>query len=92
VKVDGEVVALCAQSARESEVAQQAAHAGGARRDDDLIQMRVVDDDRRRGRLDDIAEMRVRESAAQRVNRRRGEHDITNLPQADEEDAHRVIE
>ena len=55
----------------------------GARRDDHFIQMRVVDDDRRRGRLDDIAEMRVRKSAAQRVNRRGGEHDVTNLPQAD---------
>ena len=45
----------------------------------------------RGGGFDDVTDVRVGESPAQRVNRRGGEHDITDLPQADEENAHQFM-
>jgi hypothetical protein len=91
MEIDGDVVALRPQAAAESEIAEQAAQAVRARRDDDLIQMGVAGDDRRRRGLDDIADGRVRKTLAQRMDGGGGEGDVTNLPEADEQNLDAVI-
>ena len=53
--------------------------ARAARRDDHLVEVRVVGDDRRRGRLDEIGEVRVGKSLAQRAHGRRREDDVADL-------------
>ena len=92
VKIDGEVVALGAQPAAKREIAEQSAHAAGARRDDDLIQMGVAGDDGRGRWLDDIADVGVRKPLPQRMDGGGREGDVPNLPEADKKNTHRVIE
>ena len=80
VKINHEVVTARAQPPRECGIVAHAAPAFRPRRDDHLVQMRIVQDDRRGRRLDDVSEVRVGEPPPQSVNRGRGEHDVTNLP------------
>jgi hypothetical protein len=91
MEIDGDVVPLSPQPAAESKIAEQAAHAARARRDDDLVQMGVAGDNRRGRRLDDIADVRVREPLAQRMYGGGGEGDVTNLPETDEQNLDAVI-
>jgi hypothetical protein len=53
--------------------------------------MRIAGNDRSGCRLDDICEVRVGEAPPQRVHSRGGEDDIADLPQANQEDAHRSL-
>jgi hypothetical protein len=46
--------------------------------------MRVVNDDRRGGWFDNVAEVRIRKPLPQRMDGGGGERDVTDLPQADE--------
>ena len=55
-----------AQPAAEREIVEQTAEAAPAWRDDDLVQMGIVEDDRRCGRLDDIGQVRVGKVLPQR--------------------------
>ena len=91
MKINREIVSLAAQPSPERKVAEQAAQPAGARRDDHLVEMRVVDDDRRSGGLDDVGEVRIREPLPQRMDSRRGEDDVTNLSQADEQNLDAAI-
>ena len=88
VKVDGDVVARGACSRRPSATsAITPAQSARARSDDDVVEMRVVQHDRRSRRFDDVGEMSIGKPTAQRVNRRRRENHVANLPEANEEDS-----
>ena len=91
MKIDGEIVALGAQPAAEGEIAEESAQTVRARRDNHLIQMAVAGDDRRSRRLDDIADVRVGKPLSERMDGGGGEGDVTNLPEADEQDPDAVI-
>src|SRR5262249_58427554 len=91
VKINRDVEPLRAQPPPECDVAGEPAQSAGSRRDHDLVQVRIVRDDRRGRRLDDVGEVRVRQSLPQRVKRRRGEDDVANLPQANEENPRELV-
>ena len=56
-------------------------------RDDHVVDMRVVLDDRRRVRLDDVGDVGGGKVAAQRANGRRREDDIADLAEPDQKNA-----
>ena len=48
--------------------------------------------DHRSGRrFDDVGQMRVREPAAERVNGRRGENNVTDLSKPDQKNSHHLM-
>jgi hypothetical protein len=85
MKVDREIELPGPQTAAKRQIVEQSPHAAAPRRHDDLVQMRITGDDGRRGRLDDIGEVGVRKSPAQGMDGRRGEDDIANLAQPNQE-------
>ena len=87
VEIDGEIEAHRAEPPAERDVADEPARPADARRDDDFVQMRIALDDRRGGRLDDVGEVRVGKSIAQRADGRRREHDVADFTQADEKNS-----
>jgi hypothetical protein len=76
VKIDGHVEASAAQPAGHGEIVAQAGKAGSLRGNDDLVQQRVTDNDRGGRRLDEVRQMRVRESVSEGPNGRRRKRDV----------------
>ena len=62
-------------------VPRQAAPAG---RDNHVVQVRVVRDDGRGGRFDEVADVGVGKMPAQAADGRRREDDVADLPQPDQ--------
>jgi len=91
MKVDREIELPGPQPAAKRQVVEQSPPAAAPRRDDDLVQMRIAGDDRRRRRLDDIGEMGARKPPAQGMDGRRGEDDIANLAQPNQEDPAELV-
>ena len=54
----------------------------------DVVEMRIVDHDRRRIRLDDIIDLRVGIGPPQRAKQRRRENDVADQAEPDEENSH----
>src|SRR5439155_15317849 len=88
VKIDGHVIPALAQPATKPEVMQETFETSRPRGHDDFVEVRVMADYRSGRRLDDVGQMRVRETAAQRGNGRCCEDDVPNLAKPDQEDAH----
>jgi hypothetical protein len=80
---------LTAQAASQDQIADESTGPSAARRDDHLVQMRIVPNDRSSGRLDKVGEVRIGKTRAQRGNRRRGEDDVADFAEADEQDPRR---
>ena len=88
VKVDRRDRSVRACSRRASAISLASPPAPAAPRcDDDLVDVRVVQHDRRGGGLDEVADVRVGEVLPDGSNGRGREDDVTNLPQADQQDA-----
>ena len=88
MQVEHEVVPVTPEPAAEREVVPDAPPAAGARCEDDVVQCRVVTDDRRRGRLDEIGQVRIGPGPTERPDDRRGEDHIADQAQPNEQDAH----
>ncbi len=56
------------------------------RRDDQFVDIGIVLDDRRRGRLDEVRDVGLGKAPAERANGRRREDDVADLPQPDQQD------
>jgi hypothetical protein len=84
VKIDREVVTVRAELAAEREVRGEPARPVEPLRNQDAIEMGIVHDDRRRGRLDDVGEVGVWKRPPQGMNGRGREDDVADLAQADE--------
>src|SRR3989442_665172 len=70
---------------------RQSPHAAASPGDDHLIDVGIVGDDRRRGWFDEIGDMSIRKALTQPAHGRRREHDVSNLAQANKEDAVNVV-
>ena len=86
MKIDRDVEPPRAQPPAERDVGDEPAHSARTRRDQDVVQMRIARDNRRGHGFDDIREVCVWVCDPQRVNRRGGEDDVADFPQADEQD------
>jgi hypothetical protein len=86
MKVDGEVVSPGAKAPSERDVRQQVL----AWRDDQLVDVGIGPDDVGRLWLDDVGHVGIREMLAQRTYRRRGEYDVANLAQSDQQETGRI--
>ena len=86
MEVDRDVIRVAPQPSAQREVGSKPGGTAPARRDDDLVEKRIVLDNRRGSRLDDVGEVSVRKSFAKRANGGRRENDVTNLPKANEQD------
>jgi hypothetical protein len=75
------VVARGLEPASQRDVRDHAAQSPRARSDDHVVEMRVVEDDRRSRRFDDVGEVSVGKPPAHRVDRRRREDHVANLPE-----------
>jgi hypothetical protein len=91
VKIDREIVTFAAQPQTEGDIRQRAAHARRPRRDDHAIEMRVIGDNRRRRRLNDVGEVRVRKATPQSANGRRRENHIANFAQANQKNPREFV-
>ena len=91
VEVDGDVVVRGLEPASQRDVGHHAAQSSRARSDDDVVEMRVVKDDRRGRRFDDVGEVGVGKPPAQRVDRRRREDHVANLPETNEQDSGKCV-
>src|SRR5204862_304468 len=78
----------CGHATTQPEVMQETFATSRPRGHDDFVEVRVMADYRSGCRLDDVGQMRVRETAAQRGNGRCCEDDVPNLAKPDQEDAH----
>ena len=88
VQVDRDVERARAQPSRPSTMSsRQRAEAPALGDDDDSFEMRVAADDRRRQRLDEVGEVRVRGAPPQRPHQRGGEHDVADQPKANQQDS-----
>ena len=86
MEVDGDVIAFAPQLAAEVDIESEPGESRYAFGNDDLIESGISLDDGSRGRLDEIAEMRVRKSLAQGLNGRRREDDVANLSKPNQQD------
>ena len=86
MKVDREVVSRRAKAPPERDVRKQML----AWRDDQLVDVRIGPDDIGRLWLDDVGDVGIREMLPQRTHRRRGEYDVANLAQSDQQDTGRM--
>ena len=82
VQIDDEVVPRAPQPPCEPQVGCDPRHPARPRRDDHLIEVRVACDDRRRRRLHQIREMRIRKHPFQCPRDRRREDDVADEPKA----------
>jgi hypothetical protein len=87
VKIDHQVEVLRAQPAAEFYVLQQATKAAASGDDDDVVERWVVGDYRRGERLDHVADVGVGKVLAKSPNRGGRKDDVSDLAQADEENA-----
>jgi hypothetical protein len=91
MKVDRQIVAVSPKPHAECDIAEDAPEAAGSRGHDHVVEMWIVEDDRRRRRFDEIRDVRVGKPPPQRMDRRRGEHDITNLTLTDQQDPRELV-
>jgi hypothetical protein len=85
MEVDRQIVVLPPQFPAERDVGEDAADAAAPRHDDHFVEVRVGRDNRRCRRLDQVGEVRIGEPAAQGGDGRGREHDVADLPQADQQ-------
>ncbi len=88
VQIDDDVVSVAAKPSRQAEIVGNSAQARSPRCDDDVVEMRVLPNDRKRLRFDQVRQVRVRKRAFQRPNQRRRKYDVTNQAEADQKNLH----
>ena len=88
MEVDDEIEARRAQAPREREVVDEPSQPARALGDDDRVEMRVVPDDRRGRRLDEIGDVRVGKAAPEGRDGGRREDDVADEAQPDEQNLH----
>jgi hypothetical protein len=86
VQVEREIETRPPQPPRQRDVRDDPFHPARPRHHDHLVEMRIVPDDRRRIRLDQVGEPRLRVRPAQPAQQRRREHDVADEAQPDEQD------
>ena len=86
--VDRHIEPLAPQPSDEREIVEQPPRAAPPRDDDHVIEVRIVDHDRRRVLLDEIRETPIRVRPPQRADDRRREHHVTYQPQSEQQDLH----
>ncbi len=86
VEIDDDVVRRRAQAADELHLGAEPADAARTRRDNQLVDIGIVLDDRRRGRLDEVCDVGLWKAPPDRSNGRRREDDVPDLPQPDQQD------
>ena len=91
MKVDRYVEASVTKTPAEREVRTQPAEAAPPRRNDHLVEMGVVDDDRRCGWFDDVADVRAGKAPAQRMHGGCREDDVANLTETDEKEPLKLV-
>src|SRR5947209_8804857 len=67
VEIDREVVSSGAKLCAELQIGGDAAQAACAWSNDDVVEMRIMSDNRRRRRFDEIGQLRVRKAFSQRA-------------------------
>lgn len=91
MKINGQIESCAAQPADEGTLVAQSREAPGSRWcNDDFVQVWVAFEDRGGGRFDQVAERGLREPRTERPEGWRGEDDVANLPEANEQDAGRA--
>ncbi len=88
MKVDRNIVSRAAQAPGEREVESQAGGTGGPRRYDHFVEVPVARDDRRRLGLDHVRQVTVGEPTPNRTNGGRGEDDVANHAEPEQENLH----
>ena len=88
MQVEHEIVPVTPEPAAEGEVVLDAPPSAGARCKDDVVQCWVVTDDWRRGRLDEIGEVRIGPRPTERPDDRSGKDHIADQAQPNEQDTH----
>jgi hypothetical protein len=88
VQIDRDVKALPLDVQGGRQVRAYPRQPSGLGQDHDLVEMRVALNDRGRGRLDRIAQVRVGELSAQGADEGCREYNIADQPQPDEQDFH----
>ena len=86
MQIDGDVEAPAPQPPRERDVVEQTPQRPGVWAPRSVVEMRVAVKNRSGRGLDDIGEMGVGIAAPKRPDERRGEDDVADQAQADEED------
>ena len=92
MEIDRQIEAARPQASGQRQVVDQAPQPRAPRSHDDFLEVRIVDDDRLGRWFNDIAEDRVGKMLVDGANGGGGEDDVTNLPEANKKDTHRVIE
>jgi hypothetical protein len=91
MKVDGQIVPVAPQADAELQVVASPRETACSGRDDDFIEMWISFDDWSAGRLNDVGNSRVWKPVSQCVDRRCGENDVTDLPEADQKNPRDLI-
>lgn len=86
MEIDRKVIARGPQASDKGYVVAQSADSVAFRNHDHFVQMRIVRNDGCRQRLNDVAEVSVREVLAQGTNRGRREDNVADLAQANQKD------
>ena len=89
MEIDGDVDPFAAQVSSQTPVLGDSLPAASMRHGDDSIEVRVVGDDWRGRRLDQVKDAGGRKGSPERPNHRCGENHITDEPEAHEEDRQR---
>jgi len=87
VKIDREIEAAPPEVERQPQIVTEPARRIGCGRDDDLIEVRIVPDDWRRQRLDEVRQARIGKRLSNSADRRRRQDDVANQAKADEKDS-----
>jgi hypothetical protein len=90
VKVYGDVEAPRAQAPCPREIVTPSRETGSARDHEEFVDRRVAANHRCGQRFNEIGEVRVRVRLPQRTEQRRGEDDVADQAQADEENVHKL--
>ena len=88
MQIDGDVEPPGAKPPCPGEIVGPASDAGALRDNQDFVQVRIVLDDRRRERLDEIREACTRLKPPQGPQQRSREDDVANQAQPDDENVH----
>ena len=88
MQVEHEVIPVTPEPTAEREVVADAPPPAGAWREDDVVQCGVVTDDRRRGQLNQIGQVRIGPGPTERPDDRSGEDHVADQAQPNEQDAH----
>ena len=88
VQIDHQIVMIPSQSSRQPEIVDYSRKARAAWGNNHFLQVRILSDDGQCCRFDQICEPRLRQSALQRPEHRRGKDDVADKAQANQEDFH----